>query len=193
MKPTIFNENIWEQRLILHGVTWEQYQSLRLTLEEVSGARMTYLDNVLEIMSPSREHETTKATIGMLLDVYLQKQDIRFYKGGSPTLKNQATLRGKEPDECYCLYSKKDIPDIAIEVVLTSGGLDILAVYQGLGVSEVWFFQEGQLIVYGLENNLYQTLTKSNLLPELDLELMTSYINYGDQFDAVSEWRKAII
>lgn len=192
MKQNILNQNKSEQRLILYGVSWEQYQSLHTTLAEVSGARMTYLDNVLEIMSPSPEHENIKATIGMLLDVYLQKKDIRFYKCGSPTLKNQETLRGKEPDECYCLSSKKDTPDLAIEVVLTSGGLDVLSVYEGLGVSEVWFFQEGQLTVYGLQNKQYQKLTKSRLLPELDLKLMASYVNYTDQYDAIREWRMAI-
>lgn len=192
MPQSKINKNISEQRFLLSGVTWQQYESLRQTLAEFSTTKITYLDHILEIMTPSPEHETTKATIGLLLDTYLQKQGIRFYKGGSPTLKNQTTMRGKEPDECYCLNTKKDIPEIAIEVILTSGGLDILSVYQGLGVSEVWFFQEGELTVYSLKNNQYQKLSNSELLPSLDLKLMTRYLNYSDQFDAFTEWRDTI-
>ena len=45
--------------------------------------------------------------------------------------------RGVEPDECYCLGTLAEIPDIAIEIALTSGGIDKLEVYRGLQVPEV--------------------------------------------------------
>ncbi|WP_324238767.1 hypothetical protein [Okeania sp.] len=36
---------------------------------------------------------------------------------------------------------KKKVPDLAIEVVITSGGIKTLGIYQSLGVSEVCFWQ----------------------------------------------------
>jgi hypothetical protein len=42
-----------------------------------------------------------------------------------------------EPDEWYCLGELHEVPDIALEIVLTSGGIDRLKIYQGLGVKAV--------------------------------------------------------
>jgi len=55
---------------------------------------------------------------------------------------------GLEPDESYCLFTDKQIPDLAIEMILTSGGLNRLALYQCLGVAEVWFYQKSGLTIY---------------------------------------------
>jgi Uma2 family endonuclease len=54
-------------------------------------------------------------------------------------------LEGFEPielnDECYCIGTEKEFPDIALEVIVTSGGVDNLEVYKRLGIKEVWFWQ----------------------------------------------------
>ena len=55
-----------------------------------------------------------------------------------------------QADQSFCLGSIKPILDRSIEVVVTSGGIDKLARYQALGVPEVWFWQDGVLMVYRL-------------------------------------------
>lgn len=55
-----------EQRLILSGVSWQQYGTLRLTLDDFPGLRITYLEGTLEIMTPSPEHEISKKTIAFI-------------------------------------------------------------------------------------------------------------------------------
>lgn len=181
-----------EQRIILQGISWQQYEILRTTLDEVPGANMSYLEGLLEIMTPSPEHEYKKATIGELLSVYLREKQIRFYRCGSPTVKQELVKRGKEPDESFNIGTKKEIPDIAIEVIISSGGLDIFSIYQGLGVLEVWLWRKGKLSIYRLREQGYEEISQSEFLPELDLEILSRYINYSDQYDAVIEFRKAI-
>ena len=139
------NTKIQEQRVILSGISWKQYESLTEILAEFPCLRITYLDGRLEIMTPSPEHENSKATIGELLSAYLIEKKIRFYRCGSPTLKNQDKAKGKKPDESYNIGIKKDLPDIAIEIIVSSGGLDSLAVYESLGIPEVWFYQKNNL------------------------------------------------
>lgn len=196
MNPSILEQpgskSIAEQRLILYGISWQQYETLRQALEDVPGTRMTYLDGTLEIMTPSPEHEDSKTTIGDLLSVYLTHKQIRFYHRGSPTIKNQDAAKGKEPDDSFNLGTKKDIPDLAIEVVVSSGGLSILSVYQGLGVPEVWLWKNNQLSIHHLRPQGYEQISQSELLPELDLALLVKYLNYPDQYDAIIEFRKAI-
>ena len=52
----------------LRGITWEQYVALRAA-DARPGLSMTYLDGVLEIMSPSDRHELDKTLIARLLEV----------------------------------------------------------------------------------------------------------------------------
>jgi Uma2 family endonuclease len=46
---------------------------------------------------------------------------------------------GLEPDECYSIGHARKLPDFALEVVETSGGIDTLEAYRRLGFREVWF------------------------------------------------------
>ena len=46
-----------EERTILHDVSWETYESLLADHLDRSAPRFTYDQGVLEIMSPSSEHE----------------------------------------------------------------------------------------------------------------------------------------
>ncbi|MBW4581326.1 MAG: Uma2 family endonuclease [Tildeniella nuda ZEHNDER 1965/U140] len=181
-----------EQRLILPGVDWQQYLALDSLLESFPGLRLTYLEGMLEIMTNSPEHELAKKTIARLLEIYAFAKTISLHGYGSTTYRKEALARGLEPDECYCLEQSKELPDLAIEVVITSGGLDKLAVYAGLGVSEVWFWQDQQLSVYRLRDRGYEPITRSELLPDLDLTLLASYARPLNQPEAVKAFYEAI-
>jgi len=100
---------------------------------------------------------------------------------GSTTLGNKQITGRKEPDESYNIHSKKDIPDFVIEVIITSGDIKILEIYRRIGISEVWFYQDGLLTVYSLQNEQYIKVNQSQLLPELNLETFPKYITYPDQ------------
>jgi Uma2 family endonuclease len=100
-------------------------------------------------MTPSIDHESLKKRLARLLEIYAELEGY-----GSWTLKEQAKRLGVEADECYVLGPSdqpRRIPDIAIEVVWTSGGLDKLEAYRRLGVPEVWFWQDGALRVFLLQ------------------------------------------
>jgi Uma2 family endonuclease len=90
------------------------------------------------------------------------------------------------------LGSKKEFPDLAIEVIITCGLVDKLDIYQGLGVSEVWQWQSGQFSVYHLRSTGYELVDASELLPALDLKMPAHYVKPEEQFDAVLAFRDAI-
>lgn len=181
-----------EQFLIINNISWNQYEDLLQFLGDAAGIRVKYWDENLVIMSPSYLHEFDQEIIGTLLETYFFAKKIRFYPFGSTTLKNKIIKTGIEPDKSYCLHSNKDIPDLAIEVIVTSGGIDSLAIYQGLGVREVWFWEKKKLSIYILENETYTKVKQSVLLPDLDLDLFAHYICYDELFDAVLEFKQKI-
>jgi Uma2 family endonuclease len=181
-----------EQRLILNGVSWQQYEILRSTLDDFPGLRVTYLEGTLELMTPSPEHEYSKTIIARLIEIYAVENRISLNGYGSTTFRREARARGLEPDECYCLGELKEVPDIALEVVVSSGGINKLAVYQGLGVPEVWFWQKSLFSLYRLSEQGYEGINQSKFLPALDLPLLARYVSWSDQTQAVIAYRNAL-
>jgi Uma2 family endonuclease len=86
----------------------------------------------------------------------------------------------------------KNIPDLAIEINLSSGGLDKLAVYQGLGVLVVVIWQDQQLTLYQLRETGYQKSSRSQFFPDLDWQLLAKYIIPQEQPQAIKAFLKAI-
>jgi Uma2 family endonuclease len=177
----------------LSNVTWETLEKLDADLAD-TGARLTYLDGCLEIIgSFSEEHEESRNTLDQLLEMYMRTKDIRFYGRGSTTIGMKELGARKEPDESYCLGTRKSVPDLAIEVTVTSGGIDTLEIYRRVGVQEVWFWEDGVISVYCLRPAGYELVSKSELLPELDLRSIEFYSRMADQYDAVNAFVRSMI
>ncbi len=197
MTPTLTTPTIAqtspEQRLLLEGISWQQYELLLATLgDDFPALRLSYLEGSLEIMTTSPLHEELKSTIRMLLEAFFQTSRIRYHCIGSATFRKMSKQRGLEPDECYCLGQKKEFPDLAIEVVLTSGLVDKLDIYRGLGVAEVWVWEAEQFRIYQLCESGYELRTASELLPSCDVQMLASYVKPEEQFDAVMAFREQL-
>lgn len=80
-------------------------------------------------------------------------------------------------------------PDLALEVIWTTGGLDRLDIYRRLGIPEVWIWEQGQLRLYGLRQDRYEPLARSDLFPQLDINLIRSLLARPTQTAAVRELR----
>jgi Uma2 family endonuclease len=176
-----------ERRVLLRDVPWSTYVVLRDTVGGAS--RMTYLEGQLEIMSPSPAHETLKKMVARLLELFCLERDIPLYGYGSTTFRNEAARRGLEPDECYTRGTPKDAPDLAIEVIVSSGLLDKLDVYRGLRVAEVWLVTAAGLTVQVLRDGQYHEATLSSVFPEVDLAQLLRFATVGDQHQAVLQYR----
>jgi Uma2 family endonuclease len=169
--------------ITLYDISWEKFEASASLLEE-SKIRLTYLDGTLDIMSPSQEHKLLKSTVGLLLETYLRHIGRRFYKTGGYKLGSREVGARGEPDESYNLDFVKPIPDIAIEVVITSGGVNKLEKYRRWGVPEVWFYQKQRIFIYHLHTDKYEQLERSKFLPKLNIDLLVRCLNMPDQYDA---------
>jgi Uma2 family endonuclease len=157
---------------------------------EGSGVRIAYLEGELELMSPSRHRETTKKCIARLVEAYAEERGLRLEGLGSMTLRSSPKERGAEPDECYEIDGPKAFPDLAIEVVWTSGGLDKLRIDQAFGVREVWIWCDGRIEVHALRGDAYERIAESEILPGLDLAAVATLATRRDQTGAVREFRR---
>lgn len=177
-----------EQRVLLSDVPWSVYVALRDAVDS-PGIRMTYLEGQLEIMSPSKAHEVSKTQIARLFELFCLERDIPLYGYGSTTFWKEEKERGLEPDECYCRGEDRDVPDVALEVVVTRGSIDKLEVYRGLGVREIWVFESGAFRVLALRGEAYEAAGASVIFPEVDLARIAHFAVQDDQHAALRAFR----
>lgn len=183
-----------DQRIVLHGVPWTHYEAQLALRGDAPVPRIAYLDGAMELMSPSKQHERVKSAIGMLVEAYALETEIDLSPYGAWTLREAPKQAGVEPDECYLIGDDqaREAPDLVIEVIWTSGGIDKLEVYRRLAVPEVWFWKEGAIGVHVLVEGNYQPATTSQLLPGLDLALLCSFLDRPTAIQAVKAFRAAI-
>ena len=180
-----------DQRVTVRGLGWADYERLLTVRGERARPRMTYLKGDLELMSPSWDHEWKKKGLARMVEAYAEERGLDLNGIGSWTIRSEPDERGLEPDECYILGERgsKNRPDLAIEVDWTTGGMDKLEVYRGLGVPEVWIWRRGRIEVYLLRGASYQRAPASALLSDLDLEVVARHLESESQSTAVRAFR----
>ena len=178
-----------EQRMILHGISWDTYERLLADNDERRVPRLAYDRGVLEAMSPSAEHEELARTISVVVTVVAEELEIDVIDAGSTTFKRADLERGFEPDGCFYVQHERRIrgqrridltvdppPDLVIEVDVTSPSLNKLPVYASIGVPEVWRHAGERLAILVLDGERYVEVAASRVLPPLNAELLSDVV-----------------
>ena len=182
-----------EEHFTLPGnYTWEQFETLETLIEEAPGLRITYLDGCVEFMTLGENHEQIKSVLALFIGLYFFEKGINFIPVGSATRRNQAKDVSFEPDESYYIGSRKEHPDLAVEVTISSGSTNKLAKYLRLRIPEVWFWENNRLAVYRLRDDDYEQVSRSEFLPELDLELLVRCVLMPSIIEARTEFINGI-
>ncbi|TRU26121.1 MAG: Uma2 family endonuclease [Microcystis aeruginosa Ma_MB_S_20031200_S102] len=178
--------------ILITDLTWREFKAVEQLIDR-PGLRLFFLDGVLEIRKmPGKKHETIKERIGALLEIYLEFLGLDFTPTGSVTLENEFEKVKREGDKSYELGANRKHPDLVIEVVVSSGGINKLEAYKRLQISEVWFWMNDELLFYSLGNEVYEAVSKSQLLPSLDVDLLMRCINTENHAQALREFRAGI-
>ncbi|MEG4405702.1 Uma2 family endonuclease [Microcoleus sp. MON2_D5] len=185
-----------ESPLLFEGLTWREFKAVEQLLDR-PGYRLSFLDGILEIRRmPGEPHETVKKRIAALVELYLLMAGFDFTPTGSMTLESEGVAVKREADESYKLAPGRKLPDLAIEIVFSSGGINQLEAYKRLKIKEVWFWEDGLLEVYHLRgegNTLhYEKVSSSEEVKGIDLDLLLRCINMVNHVDAVKTFQQAL-
>src|SRR4051812_23950233 len=129
---------------IRHGVSWSEFERFLVENEkdDAQFPRVTYLDGVLELVTPSRGHERHTNWTGTLVLEWAIHRGIGLSSYGSWLLKDKLRKAGAEPDDCFILGDDSAAPlqrpHLVIEVQWSRRGINKLEVYRRLRVHEVW-------------------------------------------------------
>ena len=188
MKVPILEQE--EEKLVtVPSVSWQQFKTIEVQLQENHAVKLAYLAGVLEIMSPiGDKHEYVKKTLSYLLEAYMRHKGIRFYGRGGFTLEESGYASGT-PDESYCIGTNKEVPDIVIEIIVSSGTIKRTELYKPKRVPEVWFWRNNKIQIFSLNAVFeYEEVNHSRFLPDLDKNLLLQFLAIPDQYDAVSQF-----
>jgi len=178
--------------MLIDELSWREFKAVEQLLSR-PGVRLSFLDGVLEIRRiPGRKHETAKQRISTLVDLFLEYAGIDFTPTGSVTLESETGRVKREADLSYELGSNREFPDLAVEVVVTSGGINKLEAYKRLQIPEVWFWGNGALRMYSLGADGYAEVDRSFVLPDLDVVLLARCINIENHLQAMREFKQTI-
>ncbi len=166
-----------DQILTITGATWQDYQQFEA--EEYPGYRVSYLNGEITIMSPGRNHEKIAEVISRLIIAYCEKFEIQDFPFRQTRLEAK-DYAGKEPDVAYAFNTDKELPDLVVEVIFSSGNLNNLkASYQAIGISELWIWQDNQITFYSLDQDHYTEIEFSKILKKISAKSLVKFVNRG--------------
>jgi Uma2 family endonuclease len=148
------------KRQLLRGVSWKTYESLLADYADHRHVFLTYYRGVLEIMSPSYDHDAGSRLLLLLVHEMGVGLGLAFRTAGSTTLRRRDLKMGLEADESFyfrnegAIRGKRGIdlnvdppPDLAIEVEVSRRLGVRSTIYAELGVPELWKWKDDHLSV----------------------------------------------
>jgi Uma2 family endonuclease len=188
------------ERLRLRDIDWAEFEAILADLGDQRQSRVAYHQGILEVMSPSPEHESAKDSISDVVKILLIEWDITACALGSTTFTKRSMASGIEPDQCFYINNSVTVqgrdrlnlddrdmpPDLAIEIDVTSR--THLDIYTTLGVKEVWRFRKTKLEINQLRNGVYVVAPESQFFPGIDL---AAQISQFIQQARTESWNKA--
>jgi len=169
-----------EQRVILRNVSWQTYENLLSDHVDVSAPRFTFDQGVLEIMSPSSEHEEYNRTLALLVEVLAEELHMDIRNLGSTTFKREDFERGFEADSSFYIQTAERMssrnhvdpavdppPDLVIEIDITRSALSKFPVYAHFGVPEIWRYDGKRVAIFRLTGGEYIESEGSAAFPEV--------------------------
>lgn len=178
-----------EQRILVHQVSWETYERLLADDTERCNPRFTYDRGVLEIMSPSSEHEELSHMLTLIVNILAEERQMDVRGFGSTTFRREDLARGFEPDSCFYIQSVERIsgrtrldlaidppPDVVIEIDLTSPSLDKFPIHAQVGVPEIWRYDGTTLGIFHLAHEEYVESEESTAFPGLTRRVLAQFM-----------------
>ena len=176
--------------LVLHDVSWDDYEQLLKDLEIWPGMRVTYSKGRLEVMSPSQKHEKIKSFVHDLVAVFCEEMGLAMENLGSTTYKRKRDEQGAEPDVCFYVTNLEQIigkeeefnpdsdprPDVVVEIDIRNESATKFEIYAGFGVPEIWRYHRQRAYMHQLAGKGYVEIPSSGFFPGLTATVLTDFI-----------------
>jgi Uma2 family endonuclease len=194
---------VGEQRVVLHGISWESYLQILNALPQSRNSRLTYDDGVLEITMPLEDHEFSGRLIECFIRTIVEVLGMRIKTMGSTTMNYAFLKKGAEPDNAYYIQNQSLVkgrnvdfaqdppPDLVVEVDITHTDIRKNQFYSRIGVPEFWRFNGKVWRIYQLQEGVYVEVEESPTFPQVPKDYLYSFLAQAreDEIEAVQQLR----
>ena len=195
-----------QDRVLIHGVSWQTFQQLLDDRGERCGVLLAYDRGTVELRMPSQEHEWVKTILAQIVEAVAFARGLQYHSLGSTTFEREDLARGFEPDACFYLDHADAVapdrpldltadppPDLVIEVDITRSSLNKLPIYAALGVPEVWRYTDGAVEIRCLTADAYLESETSQVLPGIDAVMVTRFMEEARTTANRTVWFKSVV
>lgn len=186
-----------EKRILLKDVSWQKLQTVLAELGADRTVQLTYDRGQLEMMTPLEEHDRCNRLLESLILVLADELGDDLVSLGSMLLMHPEMGRAIQPMAAYYLEADPAIaqapaldvtqnppPDLAVEIIIKDGTLKRLALYESLGIPEVWQYittvgdqvLQGNLTIWHLTDQGYVAQPHSNAYPFLSVDKIKEFL-----------------
>ncbi len=195
------------ERAELRNVSWDTYDRLLADDPDRNLPRLTYDRGVLEIVSPSPEHEQDADALKLIVVIVSAALSVPVAWFGATTFRRPDLQQGFEADGSYYVQHEPRMrgrrqidllvdppPDLVIEVDVSRSSRTKLLMFAEMGVPEVWRSDGGRVAILALTGGVYQESEASVAVPSLTAAVLTRFLNESrtlpstEWFRAVSRW-----
>ncbi|MDJ1170306.1 Uma2 family endonuclease [Roseofilum sp. BLCC_M154] len=192
-------KTLGEQRLMLHGLAWENYQQILQGLPESRAVRLIYDRGILELVMPLEDHEFAAELIGVFIRVLVAAMGLKLKSMRSTTLARPDLDRGAEPDNAYYIQNQPQVagrkvdlqqdppPDLVVEVDITHTDMDKNQLYAALGVPEFWRYTGQEWRIYRLQGTVYQEWERSPTFPLVEKTDLYHFLEQAQEDEIAAE------
>jgi Uma2 family endonuclease len=183
-----------DPQVVLPNVSWETYEKLLEDLADCSVPHLTYDRGVLEIMSPTSEHEEYNRALNSIVELVAAELEVRVRVLGSSTFKRKDLKRGFEPDSCFYVASAQRIrgkkkldlkvdppPDLVVEIDITTSSIPKMPIFAHFGVPEVWQYDGSSLRMFKLQRDKYTKIERSLAFPLLTPRMLEDFLTKSQE------------
>jgi Uma2 family endonuclease len=191
---------IAEQRVFLREVSWKTFQALHQEVGPARG-RLAYDRGLLEIMSPSYEHDVVSRLLALLVHALTDELSLPMLTAGSTKLERSDRRVAVQPDECFFvggamarrgrpeLDLTRDLPpDLVVEVDISRSSRARMKIYGVIGIPEVWRWNGDEVeILLRRERGAYTVAGASGLFPRVSAPDLTAFVrrHHEDDHNAI--------
>jgi Uma2 family endonuclease len=205
-KSEILPIPVGEQRVALHGVSWDAYLQILNALPQSRSARLTYDDGVLEITVPLEDHEFSGRLIECFIRTVVEVLGLRIKTMGSTTMNYPFLQKGAEPDNAYYIqnqplvkgrnvdFAQDPPPDLVVEIDITHTDIRKNQFYARIGVPEFWRFNGKVWRIYQLQAGEYVEVEFSPTFPQVPKDRLYRFLAQAkdDEIEAVQTLRAGL-
>lgn len=145
-----------EYRYTLTAVNWKFYVGL-MKLFGNHHPWVTYSKGCVEFMKASYHHEWIRTSLDCMVCTAAEETGVPYSACGRMTIHRSDLQVGFDPDGCFYIQNLKAVgyrrqpnflvdppPDLSVEVDISPGYINRIKLYESVGVSELWYYNQGR-------------------------------------------------